>query len=101
MEIQISTLKAKIDEILSILETVQPSVDIPNDHWCYWHLIGLDRYRCKKPELSMLSQGDLRDDWDDINAVPPARPLLIQLSNLLRVIGDDPDWHKLKKCDSQ
>jgi hypothetical protein len=98
MEIQISTVKEKIDQILSVLEVSQPSVQIPDDHWCYWHFVYPVRYDGKKPDGSMIRRGDLRRDWKEVQDTPPAQPLLIELSNLLRVIGDDPDWNQLNPC---
>jgi hypothetical protein len=114
MKIRILKLKERIDEILSLPE-LKPDASIPadsDDCYYYWDVTApAGRYKnngatrndesVPKPTL-----GNLGDDWNQVKGgIPPisatvdadARAIaavtaLIQLSSLLRAIGDNPEW---------
>ena len=88
MQIDIADLRNRINGILSNLEQAKPIVNLPYDG--YWDIQGNERYGAAKPSATDIDQGLLSSDWKTIQAVPPGLALLVQLSNLLRVIGDHP-----------
>ena len=75
-----------INQILSDLEQAVPDVNIPD--W-YWEIEKPERYGKTKPSVSDITKGLLSNDCDTINKVSAGLPLLVALSNLIRVIGDN------------
>jgi hypothetical protein len=88
MEIDVAKVRKLINEILSGLERAKPSVTLPYD-W-YWEIQKPERYGGTKPDASAIDKKLLSNDWAVIEKVPAGVELLVQLSSLLRVIGDHP-----------
>jgi hypothetical protein len=97
MEIEISKLLKVADRILKhILTDLEVDrIQIPvND---YWDVIGDARYKNGEEDPPEAVLGSLQEDWRLVTSIvsaPPAGklPALVQLSNLLRAIGDHPKW---------
>jgi hypothetical protein len=114
MQIKISELKDRIEEILSLPE-LKADASIPadsDDCYYYWDVTApAGRYKNnhatrKDERIPTPTLGNLGDDWNQVrggmSAITAAvdadsRAIvavtaLIQLSGLLRAIGDNPEW---------
>jgi len=99
IQIDVSELKELVNDILSDLKKAKPYVVIPNDSQYYWEIQAPERYGSIEPAASLINQGDLDSDWKTArklshNATLRAKlSMLVQISNLLRGIGDNhPAW---------